>query len=84
VDALGWPEGAAPAAAGWEPNARGRAGARVASLAAAMDPARLAAAALDLNLSLMRWRAAPSLDTAALSRTRCLLLGAGALHAAPP
>lgn len=55
----------------------------MASLAAAMDPARLAAAALDLNLSLMRWRAAPSLDTAALSRTRCLLLGAGASHAAP-
>ena len=46
-----------------------------------MDPARLAAAALDLNLSLMRWRAAPSLDTGALARTHCLLLGAGAaLH----
>lgn len=66
-----------PAAAGWEPNARGRPGARLASLAAAMDPARLAGAALDLNLSLMRWRAAPSLDTGALARTHCLLLGAG-------
>lgn len=42
-----------------------------------MDPARLAGAALDLNLSLMRWRAAPTLDTGALARTHCLLLGAG-------
>ena len=49
-----------------------------------MDPARLAGAALDLNLSLMRWRAAPSLDTGALARTHCLLLGAGvALRAKP-
>jgi len=74
----GWPAAGAPAAAGWEPNARGRPGARAAALGAAMDPARLAAAALDLNLSLMRWRAAPALDTAALAAARCLLLGAGA------
>jgi len=49
-----------------------------------MDPARLAAAALDLNLSLMRWRAAPALDTAALAAARCLLLGAGAAPRALP
>ena len=80
----GWPAAGAPAAAGWEPNARGRPGARAAALGAAMDPARLAAAALDLNLSLMRWRAAPALDTAALAATRCLLLGAGAAPRALP
>ena len=43
-----------------------------------MDPRRLAESAVDLNLRLMRWRAAPDLDTGRLARTRCLLLGAGA------
>ena len=40
-----------------------------------MDPVQLAAQAVDLNLRLMRWRAAPSLDIDALARTKCLLLG---------
>lgn len=34
---------------------------------------------MDLNLGLMRWRAAPDLDVRALSELRCLLLGAGTL-----
>jgi ubiquitin-like modifier-activating enzyme ATG7 len=34
---------------------------------------------VDLNLRLMRWRAAPALDVGALSALRCLLLGAGTL-----
>jgi hypothetical protein len=46
-------------------------------LAAAMDPERLMDAAVDLNLKLMLWRAAPSLDLNAISATRCLLLGSG-------
>lgn len=44
-----------------------------------MDPLQLAESAVELNLRLMRWRAAPSLDVAAVSGARCLLLGAGTL-----
>lgn len=40
-----------------------------------MSPLQLAEQAVDLNLRLMRWRAAPDLDTGALAATRCLLLG---------
>ncbi|KFM25577.1 Ubiquitin-like modifier-activating enzyme ATG7 [Auxenochlorella protothecoides] len=73
-------EGSAPAGAGgWEVNSRGKPGPRVADLAAAMDPKRLAASAVDLNLRLMRWRAVPSLEVGSLSSQRCLLLGAGTL-----
>lgn len=44
-----------------------------------MDPTRLAAQAVDLNLKLMRWRILPSLELDKISSTRCLLLGAGTL-----
>lgn len=44
-----------------------------------MDPRRLAESAVDLNLRLMHWRAAPGLDLAKLTATKCLLLGAGGL-----
>jgi ubiquitin-like modifier-activating enzyme ATG7 len=47
-----------------------------------MSPTALADQAVDLNLRLMRWRAAPSLDVPALAATRCLLLGAGTLGCA--
>lgn len=47
-----------------------------------MDPHRLMENAVDLNLKLMLWRAAPSLDLPALAATRCLLLGAGTLQPA--
>ena len=55
------------AVGGWEPNERGRLGVRTADLAPAMDPARLAEAAVELNLRLMRWRAAPALDVSAIA-----------------
>ena len=67
-----------PAPTGWELNARGKLGPRVMNLGPTMDPRQLAEAAVDLNLKLMRWRAAPALDTARLAATKCLLLGAGA------
>lgn len=35
-----------------------------------MDPVQLAQQAVDLNLRLMRWRAAPELDIAVLAGTR--------------
>ena len=49
--------------------------AKVAELAAVLDPATQAAQAVALNLKLMRWRAAPALDLDAVAATRCLILG---------
>ncbi|KAK6124304.1 hypothetical protein DH2020_041961 [Rehmannia glutinosa] len=68
-----------PNAVGWELNNRGKKAPRCISLAKTMDPTRLAIAAADLNLKLMRWRQLPSLNLNVLSSTRCLLLGAGTL-----
>ncbi|KAF5202553.1 Ubiquitin-like modifier-activating enzyme atg7 [Thalictrum thalictroides] len=62
----------------WELN-RGKKIPRCITLANSMDPTRLAIAAADLNLKLMRWRALPSLNLNMLSTTKCLLLGAGTL-----
>ena len=42
-----------------------------------MDPRRLAESAVTLNVSLMRWRAAPSLGIDRLQDLKILLLGAG-------
>eukprot|EP00897_Mesotaenium_endlicherianum_P002215 jgi/Mesen1/2020/ME000148S01118 len=76
-DLSAWTEGGRiPEAVGWEKNSKGVNGPRVADLAPALDPVRLATAAADLNLKLMRWRMLPSLDVPRLSSTRCLLLGA--------
>jgi ubiquitin-like modifier-activating enzyme ATG7 len=47
----------------------------VVDLSPFMSPLQLADQAVDLNLRLMRWRAAPGLDVGALAATRCLLLG---------
>ena len=52
---------------------------KVADLGAHMDPEVVCASAIDLNLSLMKWRAAPSLDVSHISSLKCLLLGAGTL-----
>lgn len=71
-----------PVVGAWEPNARGRPGPRLADLGSAADPVRLAQSAVQLNLSLMRWRASPSLDLASIASARCLLLGAGTLGCA--
>ncbi|KAJ2922042.1 hypothetical protein H1R20_g15051, partial [Candolleomyces eurysporus] len=68
-----------PSAVGWERNPQGKLGARLADLAPMMDPTRLAAQAVDLNLKLMRWRILPQLDLEKVSNARCLLLGAGTL-----
>ncbi|CED85092.1 Ubiquitin activating E1 enzyme-like protein [Phaffia rhodozyma] len=66
-------------AVGWEKNEKGKLGPRVVDLGASMDPTRLAAQAVDLNLKLMRWRILPELDLEKISGTKCLLLGAGTL-----
>ncbi|KAF9907923.1 Autophagy protein 7 [Lobosporangium transversale] len=68
-----------PKAVGWEKNAQGKLGPRLADLAPLMDPTRLADTAVDLNLKLMRWRLLPDLQLEKVQETRCLLLGAGTL-----
>jgi len=79
----GWGAPGGPSAVpGWEANARGNLGPRAVHLGPTMDPRRLAESAVNLNLKLMRWRALPELDTAALGEVRCLLLGAGTLGCA--
>lgn len=40
-----------------------------------LSPVQLSDQAVDLNLRLMRWRAAPGLDVNTLAQTKCLLLG---------
>lgn len=69
----------APAFVGWERNAAGQLGPRSVNLSSSMDPARLMENALELNLQLMRWRLAPTLDLETVASTKCLLLGAGTL-----
>ncbi|WRT65053.1 E1-like protein-activating enzyme Gsa7p/Apg7p [Kwoniella shivajii] len=68
-----------PVAVGWERNKAGKLASRVADLGPTMDPIRLAEQAVDLNLKLMKWRIAPTLDLDKVSNTKCLLLGAGTL-----
>ena len=67
---------------GWELNPRGRAGPRRVDLGESMDPTRLAVAAAELNLKLMRWRLLPELDLERVTKTKCLLIGAGTLGCA--
>ena len=67
---------------GWELNPKGRAGPRRADLGESMDPSRLAIAAAELNLKLMRWRLLPDLDLKKIAETRCLIVGAGTLGCA--
>jgi len=69
----------APRAVGWEKNRAGKLLPRRVDLSSSMDPAKLASAAVDLNLQLMKWRAAPGLDIERVAGLNCLILGAGTL-----
>lgn len=67
---------------GWEKNAKGNAGPRLVDLRHLQAPEHLAAASVNLNLQLMRWRLLPELQLAPIASCRCLLLGAGTLGCA--
>lgn len=71
--------GPRPKVTGWERNEHNKVTNRTVDLAAYMDPTRLADQAVDLNLKLIKWRIAPSIDLDAIKNTKCLLLGAGTL-----
>lgn len=68
-----------PKATGWERNPQNKLAPRTIDLAAYMDPSRLADQAVDLNLKLIKWRIAPSINLDIIKDTSCLLLGAGTL-----
>jgi len=68
-----------PKAVGWEKNQKGGMGPRMVNLSECMDPKRLAESSVDLNLKLMCWRLAPTLDLDKVVSVKCLLLGAGTL-----
>ncbi|KAF2088569.1 autophagy-related protein 7 [Saccharata proteae CBS 121410] len=68
-----------PKVTGWERNGEGKVATRMVDLAEYMDPTRLADQAVDLNLKLIKWRIAPSVDLDIIKNTKCLLLGAGTL-----
>lgn len=68
-----------PKIVGWERNPEGKLAGRFADLTEYMDPKKLADSSVDLNLKLMKWRIAPSLDLDKIKEARCLLLGAGTL-----
>ncbi|KAJ2517144.1 Autophagy protein 7, partial [Coemansia sp. RSA 1939] len=66
---------------GWERNEKQKLAPRIVSLSSTMNPVQLAESALGLNLQLMRWRLAPSIDLGKMAATRALLVGAGTLGA---
>ncbi|XP_062056438.1 ubiquitin-like modifier-activating enzyme ATG7 isoform X1 [Lepus europaeus] len=68
-----------PKAVGWEKNQKGGMGPRMVNVSGCMDPKRLAESSVDLNLRLMCWRLAPTLDLDKVVSAKCLLLGAGTL-----
>lgn len=70
--------GQMPPVVGWE-QINGKFQPRMANMATHMDPKSLADSAVDLNLKLMKWRVAPSLNLDTIKNTKCLLLGAGTL-----
>ncbi|PPJ56497.1 hypothetical protein CBER1_07643 [Cercospora berteroae] len=70
-----------PKVTGWERAEQNKLASRTVDLAAYLDPSRLADQAVDLNLKLIKWRIAPSIDLDTIKSTRCLLLGAGTLGA---
>lgn len=68
-----------PKVTGWERTDQNKLSSRTVDLGAYMDPTRLADQAVDLNLKLIKWRIAPSIDLDCIKNTSCLLLGAGTL-----
>ncbi|XP_067621644.1 ubiquitin-like modifier-activating enzyme ATG7 [Eurosta solidaginis] len=62
---------------GWEPNQNHPMGPRMVSMRDSMDPTILVESAIKLNLKLMKWRLVPELDLDIISKTKCLLFGAG-------
>ncbi|KAH7551155.1 hypothetical protein BM1_10029 [Bipolaris maydis] len=68
-----------PKVTGWERTETGKLTSRNVDLSEYMDETKLADQAVDLNLKLIKWRIAPSIDLDVIKNCKCLLLGAGTL-----
>uniref|UniRef100_A0A060T8J7 Ubiquitin-like modifier-activating enzyme ATG7 n=1 Tax=Blastobotrys adeninivorans TaxID=409370 RepID=A0A060T8J7_BLAAD len=68
-----------PSFVGWERNSNEKLAPKVSDLGSLINPNQLADQAVDLNLRLMKWRIAPSIDLDVVQQTKCLILGAGTL-----
>jgi ubiquitin-like modifier-activating enzyme ATG7 len=68
-----------PKVTGWERTEAGKLTSRNVDLSEYMDERKLADQAVDLNLKLIKWRIAPSIDLEVIKNCKCLLLGAGTL-----
>ena len=68
-----------PKVTGWERTEAGKLSSRNVDLSEYMDERKLADQAVDLNLKLIKWRIAPTIDLDIIKNSKCLLLGAGTL-----
>jgi ubiquitin-like modifier-activating enzyme ATG7 len=68
-----------PKVTGWERNENNKLTSRTVDLSEYMDERKLADQAVDLNLKLIKWRIAPTIDLDVIKNCKCLLLGAGTL-----
>lgn len=64
---------------GWERNVDHKLLPRMIDMSTLMDPNKIAEQSVDLNLKLMKWRAAPELDLDIIKGTKILILGSGTL-----
>lgn len=64
---------------GWERNEKGQLSSRQVDMSQSMNKEKLAESAVDLNLKLMKWRVAESVNLEIIKNTKCLLLGSGTL-----
>lgn len=68
-----------PPCSGWEKNESQQLAPKRVNLSGLLDPKRLAADAVNLNLKLMKWRLVPGLDLEQIANSKCLILGCGTL-----
>lgn len=68
-----------PIVTGWEKNESQQMAPKRVNLSNLLDPIKLAADAVNLNLKLMKWRLLPGLDLEIIANTKCLILGCGTL-----
>ncbi|GMR48273.1 hypothetical protein PMAYCL1PPCAC_18468 [Pristionchus mayeri] len=64
---------------GWERNGKNEMKPASVDLSKQFHPHKLMEQAVDLNVSLIKWRLVPQLETCKFSQLKCLLLGAGTL-----
>ncbi|KAF8375908.1 atg-7 [Pristionchus pacificus] len=64
---------------GWERNEKNEQKPSSVDLSKQFHPHKLMEQAVDLNVSLIKWRLVPQLETTKFSQLKCLLLGAGTL-----